>query len=232
MSSRFRIFTEDDRMSDLVEADYDILPLLSRFSLPLGFGAKTVGELCADAGIDSNVFLLTVNFVFSGEIDANRLGKADAMAVARFLHNSHEYYLDYKYPHIRANLISALDPIHADLNKVIVRYFDDYIEGVRVHFDYEEENLFPYVEALVKGRDTAGYVAESFVKQHDHEVEAKLCELKNIIMRYYSTSVPFRMYDVLVDIFNCEADLREHSEVEDRILVPVLRRLEKKRCLS
>ena len=216
-------------MSDLIEADYDILPLLSRFSLPLGFGAKTVGQLCDDAGIDCNVFLLTVNFILSDEIDPKRLAVADALAVARFLHNSHEYYLDYKYPHIRANLMAALDPIHADINPVIVRYFDDYIEGVRAHFDYEERNLFPYVEALAEGGDTGGYKADSFVKQHDHDVEAKLCEMKNIIMRYYPTSVPFKMYDVLVDLFNCEADLREHSEVEDRILVPVLRRLEKER---
>lgn len=51
-------------------------------------------------------------------------------------------------------------------------------------------------------------------------------ELKNIILRYYSTSVPYKMYDALVDIYNCEDDLKSHSQIEERILVPLVRKLE------
>lgn len=220
-------FSETRLMADLIETDYDILPVLSRFSIPLGFGSRTVREVCESNGIDCNVFLLVVNLLLTGEIDAARMTKADAMAVVRFLHKSHDFYLNYKYPHIRHNLLEALDPSHSDINQMIVKYFDDYVEGVRKHFDNEEEKLFPYVKSLSEGHRQEGYTAESFIRQHDHEVEAKLGELKNIIMRYYTTSMPFRMYDVLVDIFNCEADLREHSDVEENILVPLLRRLEK-----
>ena len=90
--------------------------MLSRFSLPLGFGSKTIGELCRESGINVEVFLLIVNFLLSGHIDATRLDSVTALEVARFLHNSHNYYLQYKYPHIKANLLAALDPAHADIN--------------------------------------------------------------------------------------------------------------------
>jgi regulator of cell morphogenesis and NO signaling len=223
-----RRFVETDSVADLVEADYDTLPVLSRFSLPLGCGDKTIAELCKDSGIEPDVFLLTINFILSGEIDAARMERVRPTDVARFLHNSHDYYLAYKFPHIRGNMLAALDPAHADINPIIVKYFDDYTEAGRAHFEYEETVLFPYIEKLERG-ERCGYSADDFLRRHDHDVEDSLSELKNIILRYYTTSVPYRMYDVLVDICNCEADLKVHSDVENNILVPLLRRLEKNR---
>lgn len=146
--------------------------------------------------------------------------------MASFLHNSHDYYLQYKYPHIRANLLTALDPAHADINPIIVKYFDDYIHEVEAHFRYEEQKVFPYVESLSVGNYSGTYNIGMFTRRHDHEVEGKLAELKNIILRYYSTSVPYRMYDVLVDLYNCEDDLKQHAQVEDNILVPLISELE------
>ena len=223
-----RNFNEHDSVVDLINEDYDILPVLSSFSLPLGFGSKTIGELCRESGINVEVFLLIVNFLLSGHIDATRLDSVTALEVARFLHNSHNYYLQYKYPHIKANLLAALDPAHADINPIIVKYFDDYIAEVGAHFSYEESTVFPYVEALTEGRADDAYSISMFTRRHDHEVEDKLAELKNIILRYYSTSVPYRMYDVLVDIYNCEEDLKLHAQIEDNILVPLITRLEKR----
>lgn len=223
-----RTFTGNDSVVDLINEDYDILPVLSRFSLPLGFGTKTIDELCHQAGINPQVFLLIVNFLLSGNIDKARMAEVSASEVARFLQNSHNYYLQYKYPHIRANLLNSLDPEHGDINPILVKYFDDYINEVRTHFRYEEQKVFPYIQALTEGNYDGSYNIGMFTRRHDHEVESKLGELKNIILRYYTTSVPYRMYDVLVDLYNCEDDLKQHAEVEDNILVPLISELEKR----
>lgn len=53
-------------------------------------------------------------------------------------------------------------------------------------------------------------------------------KLKNIILRYYRTTVPNLMYDVLVDIYNCEEDLATHSDIENNLLIPMVYDLEKK----
>ncbi|MDE6756020.1 MAG: hemerythrin domain-containing protein, partial [Muribaculaceae bacterium] len=60
------------------------------------------------------------------------------------------------------------------------------------------------------------------------EVVGALAELKNIILRYYRTTVPNLMYDVLVDIYNCEEDLISHSDIENNLLIPMVYDLEKK----
>ncbi|MDE5829960.1 MAG: hemerythrin domain-containing protein [Duncaniella sp.] len=223
--STARRFSATDRVTDLVMEDYNILPVLSRFSLPLGFDNKTIGQLCGEAGIDTEGFLLIINFLMSGRIDELPAGMSP-MVIVDFLRNSHDYFITYKFPHIRANLIAALDESHSDINPIIVKFYDDYIAQVRKHFAYEEETVFPYIEALTSGRSSE-YNIDIFRRHHD-EVGDRLAELKNIILRYYATSMPYRMYDALVDIFNCEEDLESHADIENHILIPLIASMERR----
>ncbi|MBD5316982.1 MAG: hemerythrin domain-containing protein [Bacteroides sp.] len=222
-----RRFTAGDTMVDLVTEDYNILPVLSRFSLPLGVGSLTIGELCESQGISTDVFLLIVNFLLSGNIDSRMLLNAPVTGVVDFLHNSHNYFLNYKFPHIRANLLEALDDDHPDVNPIIVNFFDDLVRHVNDHFRYEETTVWPYVRALAEGKKT-DYRISTFSRQHDDEISRTLNELKNIILRYYNTSKPDKMYDVLVDIFNVEEDLESHNVIENEILVPLVAAAEKR----
>lgn len=220
-----RFFTARDSVVDLIEHDYNVLTVLSRFSLPLGFGQKTIGELCEESGICVDAFLLIINFLLTGEIDAAALPGVGPADIVYFLHNSHDYYLTYKLPHIKANLLAALDESHGDINPIIIRFFDDYTTLVKKHFNYEEKVVFPYVRMLAEG-NTSDYSIDVFRRHHDDEIEEKLSELKNIILRYYSTSKPFKMYDALADIYNCEDDLKSHARIENDILIPMISRME------
>lgn len=221
-----RRFTSHDSVIDLVKEDFNILPILSRFSIPLGVGNKTIAEICGESGIDTDVFLLIINYLISGRIEPGYLSGSHAVGIVDFLHNSHDYFLSYKLPHIRTNLLSALDEHHSDINPAIVQFFDDYVDLVRQHFRYEEDTVFPYIRGLAKGEKSA-YRIDTFRRHHDDEIGRKLAELKNIILRFYTTSMPNRMYDVLVDIFNCEEDLESHNDIENNILIPMISGLEK-----
>lgn len=219
-----RQFSATDTVVDLIESNYNIVPLLSRFSIPLGFGDKSIAEVCGEAGIDPDVFLFIVNFTLTGHLSLP--DESYAPGIVEFLLNSHSYILTYKLPHIRANLLAALDAHHSDINPAIVQFFDDYVEHVRKHFAYEERNVFPYVRDLAAGRSiTTTYTIERFRIHHDRIAE-KLSELKNIILRYYTTSVPNLMYDVLFDLFTAEKDLKSHNDIENFILIPLTKRME------
>ena len=58
-----RFFTARDSVVELIEHDYNVLTVLSRFSLPLGFGQKTIGELCEESGIHTDAFMLIIIFL-------------------------------------------------------------------------------------------------------------------------------------------------------------------------
>lgn len=221
-----RRYTPQDSLVDLINDNYSILPVLSRFSIPLGFENRRIADVCTDAGIDSEVFLFIVNFILSGKIDNSRMSTISPEAIVDFLHNSHDYYLSYKIPHIRQNLLNALDESHSDINPAIIRFFDDYIEQVKEHFRYEEKKVFPYVRNLMSGKPSR-YNIGMFKKHHD-DIDEKLSDLKNIILRYYTTSMPNKMYDVLVDIYNCEEDLKQHTDIENHILIPMISLVEQR----
>lgn len=226
MGTRFsRAISEQDTMVGLVNEDFNILPILSRFSIPLGFGSKTIGEVCDEAGIDTPTFLLIVNYILSGQIPVIENSLEKAIGIVEFLHNSHDYFMGYKFPHIRANLLSALDNSHSDINPVIVKFFDVYVDHVKKHFDYEEQNVWPYIRDLRSGTSQSAYHIDIFIKHHE-EIGEKLSDLKNIILRYYSTSMPNKMYDALVDIYNCEEDLNSHHDIENHILIPMVAAIE------
>lgn len=221
-----RRYTPQDSLVDLINDNYSILPVLSRFSIPLGFENRRIADVCTDAGIDSEVFLFIVNFILSGKIDNSHMSTISPEAIVDFLHNSHDYYLSYKIPHIRQNLLNALDESHSDINPAIIRFFDDYIEQVKEHFRYEEKKVFPYVRNLMSGKPSR-YNIGMFKKHHD-DIDEKLSDLKNIILRYYTTSMPNKMYDVLVDIYNCEEDLKQHTDIENHILIPMISLVEQR----
>ena len=75
------------------------------------------------------------------------------------------------------------------------------------------------------GEHPEGYSIDIFRRHHD-QVEAKLAELKRIIIRYYPSGSTNELNGVLFDIFTCERDLASHNDIEDRLFIPAIKRLE------
>mgnify|MGYP001313431578 FL=1 len=215
-------YNSDDRMCDLVCDRYPVLLIMSRFGIALGFGDKTIGEVCLDSGVDTATFLAVVNMHADDKApDPETISVA---ALVSYLRNSHNYF---RLPAIRRKLIEAIDCSHNDVAFAILRFFDEYVAEVHKHMDYEEQKVFPYVEGLLRGEHPEGYSIDIFRRHHD-QVEAKLAELKRIIIRYYPSGSTNELNGVLFDIFTCERDLASHNDIEDRLFIPAIKRLEER----
>ena len=212
-------------MCDLVCDRYPVLLIMSRFGIALGFGDKTIGEVCLDSGVDTATFLAVVNMHSDDKApDPETISVA---ALVGYLRNSHVYFLDFRLPAIRRKLIEAIDCSHNDVAFAILRFFDEYVAEVHKHMDYEEQKVFPYVEGLLRGEHPEGYSIDIFRRHHD-QVEATLAELKRIIIRYYPSGSTNELNGVLFDIFTCERDLASHNDIEDRLFIPAIKRLEER----
>lgn len=214
----------EDRMCDLVCDRYAVLQVMSRFGISLGFGDKTIAEVCADSGVDAATFLAVVNLLMNYGNGAELAREVSVRALLDYLHNSHGYFLDFRLPAIRRKLIGAVDCSLSDVSFAIMRYFDEYAAEVNRHMAYEEQTVFPYVEALLRGEHPSDYSIEVFRRRHD-QVEARLRELKNIIIKYYPAGGTNELNGVLFDIFTCERELASHNAVEDEIFIPAVERL-------
>ena len=197
-----------DKMIDLISDNYSLLQVMSRFGLSLGFGDKTVKEVCELNGVDCRTFLIVVNFMSEGFSRMDGSSEDISIpALIDYLRQAHIYFLDFSLPAIRRKLIEAIDCSQDDVAFLILKFFDEYTREVRKHMDYE---------------------ISTFSKHHD-QVGEKLTELKNIIIKYCPAKANENLLNAaLFDIYACEAGLESHCKVEDYIFVPAILKLERR----
>ena len=137
----------------------------------------------------------------------------------RYLHNAHDYFLAFRLPNMRRKLNEAISTCPEDVAFVIRRFFDEYAEEVNKHMTYEEKVVFPYVRDLLNGKASDKYNISIFRKRHE-QIDQKLSDLKNILIKYYPGEGGHLLNSVLFDLFTTEEDLVSHSLVEDNLFVP------------
>lgn len=227
------MYQASDKMCDLIRGNHESLQVLSRFGLPLGFGDKTVAEVCAEQHVHTPTFLAVVNYK---SFPAGFVPRADEVSLdtlMNYLKRAHVYFLDFCLPMIRRKLIEAIN-CGTENNKIaflVIRFFDEYAQEVKRHMEHEDKHVFTYVAGLQKGVRTGDYTIETFARQHravdDMHIETKLIELKNVIIKYYPSTVSNELLNsALFDIFTCENDLAQHCQIEDNLFVPAVRLLE------
>lgn len=221
-------YRETDKMSDLICENYPMLLVMSRFGIALGFGEKNIGEVCRMNNVDTCTFLTVVNY-----LSDTALGSIPTVSTClsleslmTYLHNSHDYFLKFRLPQIRAKLLEAISNSTDDVTFVIRRFFDEYAEEVDKHMLYEEKTVFPYVRAILNGEKNQKYNISIFMKRHD-QIELKITELKNILIKYYPGASNNMLNSVLFDIFSTEEDLASHNHIEDSLFIPAILELEK-----
>ena len=224
-------FNERSRMSEIINEDASLLLTISRFGISLGFGDKTVKEACDANGIHCMTFLAVINFIAEGNVVVHETYEHISIeSVINYLKNAHHYFLTYKLPSIRAKLMEAVESSdQSEPYKVVfMKFFDEYFQEVRKHMDYEDKTVFPYVMRLLAGSPDKKYRIADF-EEHHTDVDSKLSELKNIIVKYYpSKGQNYKMNDVLFDLYACEKDLALHNMIEDFFFVPVIEAIEEK----
>ncbi len=223
-------YKETDRMSDLICENYPMVLVMSRFGIALGFGEKNIGDVCRQNNVDCCTFLTVVNFLVeesNSPIPVESINKCISLeSLIDYLHNAHDYFLNFRLPHIRRKLIEAINDCPDDVAFVIRKFFDEYADEVNKHMSYEEKTVFPYVHSLLKGDKNQKYNISIFRKRHD-QIEMKIVELKNILIKYYPGVGTNMLNSVLFDIFATEEDLASHNRVEDYLFVPAILALEK-----
>lgn len=152
MSNKETIYNKRMKVADLLANDGNLLSILQRLDIKLGFGEATVAELCARYGISAELFLIICNIYSFGDYrpEIESLDESDIKSITTYLRASHRYYTGICFPNIHDSvhkLVSGLDEVS---RRLIDKFYDDYDNEVNNHFRYEEEVVFPYIESLIK----------------------------------------------------------------------------------
>ena len=143
-----------------------------------------------------------------------------------FLRKGHRYYMDIMVPNLASSLERMTAPCREYQRQMFWKFFSDYKEELLNHFSYEENVVFPYIEAMLNDENGGQYSIGEYEQNHSN-VQEKLDDLKNLITKYLPAEC--RQEDanqVLDDLYALELDLGKHTFIEDDVLIPAATRLE------
>ena len=222
-----QLYKTQDKMTSVIATDYRLLQVMSRFGIPLGFGDKTIEDVCKQAKVCPFTFITLLNYVkYKGEhvnVDVTKLNVKDLLNYLKF---THQYFLDFQFPKIRRNMLNAIDcSTNNEVAFLVLKFFDDYVDEVRKHMKYEEEITFTFVEGLLEDTivDKHTKYDDIMLFKHHGTIEDKLRELKKLFVQYYpQTEIDNYINDVVFQLYYTQEDLTMHCMVEDNLFIPAV----------
>ena len=209
------------KMISLISNDYRLLQVMSRFGIPLGFGDRTIEEVCTNNGVDCNTFLTVVNFINEEQLPDNAQNLS-LDSLLHYLKQSHIYFLEFCLPAIRRKLLDGIVMRESDVSFLILKLFDEYVAEVKDHMEEEEMHLFKLVDTVSSGNKIQNGIHPTYSSHHE-QVGSKLKELKNIIIKYCPSDSKVNLLNAaLYDIYRCEEELESHCKIEDMLLLPAM----------
>ena len=220
--SKRTIFTSRMKMADMIASNYDLILMLPRFGIPLGFGEKSVKEVCRERGVDENFFLTVCNIYSFDDYrpDDEEVAAIDHRLVVEHLQASHRYYIEERLPHMQHHLDHVAESAGDQSSAVLKKYFADYCREVRDHVRREERNLISMLDTLSDGEPLSKAVSDHYVKSHDN-IKDKLSDLTQIIYKYIpGERLNEEMMELVFDIMQLNRDLEKHAMIEELLLMP------------
>lgn len=234
------IITKDIKMADVVHLNYFTLSVLNRFGIELGFGDKSVKEVCDQYSVDVDFFLEILNtFVDHDYFPKKHLQSFPVKLITDYLQKTHNDYHTIKVPEIENLIEKMVDTCFTQKDNIVLlkKFFNEYKQELANHTEREEEIVFPYTLAIENAFNAPQidqsvmdlmetYSIDVFENEHDN-IEEKLFDLKNIIIKYLPQPKDLKLCNKLLhELFSLEQDLNDHARIEEKVLVPKIREME------
>lgn len=234
MRSKHQMIVPEMKVSDIIMKNYYLILMLENFGINLNVQEKTVNQICQENNVNVEVFLTFAN-LFNGikYTPSNEFTFDDLQTIIGYLKKCHEYYLDEKYPRIQRYIKRIQELNDLPEIKLIDVFFNEYFNEVKTHLDYEDTVVFPYIISLFNElkqqtrTKTGNAYSVTEYKDHHDDIEVKLTDIKNLLIKYLPQKNEQKERRKLVfSLFELEYDLYIHTQIEDSILVPLVEKME------
>jgi regulator of cell morphogenesis and NO signaling len=225
-----KIFNKENKISSLVSANSNLLPVINRFGIQLGFKEKTIAEICTEKNVNTDFFLAIVNtYTNENYFPEEELLAFSPLLLIDYLKTTHNYYNEYVLPKIERLLDAVMKTCAEDCAslKMISTFYQKFKTELHIHLAQEDEKVFPYIIELYNNRKLKADLSIAEFEDEHTNVEEKLSDLKNLVIKYLEPSYdPNAMNEFLQTLFQFEKDLYDHARIEDLILIKQVMRIE------
>src|SRR5665647_1075846 len=90
------LFNENSKLASVIHKDHSLLPVINRLGIKLGFGDKTIRNICEEKEIDLNFFVETINvFHYEAYFPEKRLLDTSVTLVIEYMLKNNKKYIEY-----------------------------------------------------------------------------------------------------------------------------------------
>lgn len=116
-SSYSRVVT----MRNIIRDNNQLLTVLNRFDISLGFGDSTVEQVCVANNVDADTFLAVINYISGKSWEQYEVSLLTLMSYLRL---SHKRFLEFTLPGIKKMLIEGINEAHtSEVAMVILQFY-------------------------------------------------------------------------------------------------------------
>lgn len=234
------MFTNNMKLAEVVQTNFNTLSVISRFGIQLGFGDKSVKEVCSDYGINYDFFLEILNaFHDPSYFPQKHLQSFLVEEIVTYLRKTHQNYTQENIPFIESLMAELVrDYKNPKEMKLVQKFFNEYKDELFKHLNWEDEKIFPYAlrieNACFKGvslEETLelmkNYTMASFLDEHD-DIESKLYDIKTLFIKYLPPVANQQLcIRILREFSLLEKDINDHARIEEKVLAPKVVEMEK-----
>ncbi len=235
------LITRDVKLAELIHENYLLIPVITRFGIKFGIGDKNIGQVCKENKVNVDFFLEIINLFNDKEYEPARSLKSFSLQlIIEYLLESHKYYNDLKVPKIESliNKLKWYDESEEKNRSLLKNFFAEYRKEVLEHTKHEETDIYPYIIEVEKCyiNKTVPEELKNKIQIHpiteyegEHgDLDSALLDLKNIIIKYLPpANNQYVINEILSEIFKLENDLRDHTQIENKVLIPKVNEMEK-----
>lgn len=219
----------ENKLFDLILENPNLLLMIDHFGLEDIVGDFSIEQYCKKNNVNTDIITTIIN-LYNGfhNIDIDIFIDKDIELIVKFLKNSHTYYLREKYPEIQ-DIISKIErKLQNKEIQLVSQFFNEYFKEVAEHLEYEDKIVFPYItNLLTNNKNSSNSFAVRDYQEHHTDIEYKLNELCNLLLKHIRLEdADYLKSKLLNAILELEQDLYVHSIIEDKILIPLVHRLE------
>jgi regulator of cell morphogenesis and NO signaling len=190
---------------------------------------------------EQNEFIATLLRVFEEKIfNAREFDPFPLELIVDYIQRTHVYYLEKKLPEIEQSIL-LLSGHYESQHPILIalqNFFRHYVQDLSEHIQAEEKLLLPYIQLLREAGHTPAdfsrflvarrdYSIDRFLNDH-HDTEDELKDIRQTIRLYEPPHDNESLYRILLmqlQVF--EQDLCVHANIEEEVLIPKARQLEK-----
>ena len=227
------------KLADIIHHDHQLLPVINRFGIRLGFGDQSVEEICKSLNINAGFFIEIMNTYHDPEyFPREKFLDFPLPLIVEYLKKTHHYYYTWYIPEIEKQLNELIASAPGE-NKLslLTRFYLKFRQELHEHLQFEDKYTFPYALQLQSIYENNSQNAlpqnkpEKSISDYEEEhgdVDTKLLDLQNIIIKYLHADYDDNKCNTLLTtLYNFEDDLRDHARIEDKIMVPKVMQIEK-----